>query len=133
MGFVRPGVRVCLSSGIKKATVLTAAVSSALQGVRPTTRPAVAFLISTLLSMDEPQPKEFYRFTIPAGQIETFQVSPEIVAAVEAELGPPDPDIWCSCNNSQVSVGFCDDYECDCGIEKHHYHCTACGGLYQIG
>jgi hypothetical protein len=83
--------------------------------------------------MDESQPKEFYRFTIPADQIETVQVSPEIVAAVESELGSPDPDIWCCCNNSQVSVEFRDDYECDCGIEKHHYHCTACGGVYQIG
>jgi hypothetical protein len=80
-----------------------------------------------------PHADDFYRVRIPAGEWQSVPVDPEIVAAVEAELGPTDPEIWCSCNDDRVSVDFRDDEECDCGIEKHHYHCTACGGLYQIG
>ena len=25
------------------------------------------------------------------------------------------------------------DNTCQCGIEKHHYHCGVCGGVTQIG
>jgi hypothetical protein len=71
--------------------------------------------------------------TIPADCCEVIEVSPEIMATVEAEFGPPDPSIWCNWKDSSVPVDFRDDNECDCGVEKHHYHCTVCGGVWQIG
>ena len=39
---------------------------------------------------------------------------------------------WCQCDEPGES-DFKDDGECSCGVEKHHYHCTACGKLTQIG
>jgi hypothetical protein len=85
--------------------------------------------------MSNSQREKFYRVIIPADACEVITVSPEIVAAVEAECGPLSQwdDLWCKCEDEQVSVDFRDDNECDCGVEKHHYHCTVCGGIRQIG
>lgn len=74
-----------------------------------------------------------YRVTFPAGSYKEFEVSPEIVAAVRAECGPCDDDIWCECDDPHETFDYRADDECECGVEKHHYHCRACGGVFQIG
>ena len=40
--------------------------------------------------------------------------------------------LWCSCGNPSGDVYFHDDGECpDC--RKHHYHCSDCGKIVQVG
>ena len=53
-------------------------------------------------------------------------------AELEASLKAAQEFEWCDCGKSTDS-DFRDDDECDCGIEKHHYHCTNCGHVSQIG
>ena len=75
-----------------------------------------------------------YRVTIKPGAYQEIEVSPEIVAAVRAECGPGEDEIvWCECDDQHETVDCRDDGECDCGVDKHHYHCRACGGVFQIG
>jgi len=44
---------------------------------------------------------------------------------------------WCECDNGEPKIGendlFADDGTCNCGMQKHHYHCRTCLGLTQIG
>jgi len=41
---------------------------------------------------------------------------------------------WCKCDGSDIhKVIFGGDDECPCKVEKHHYHCHACGCIVQIG
>ena len=42
-------------------------------------------------------------------------------------------NMWCTCKKPSDDIYFMDDGECDCGIEKHHYHCSICDGITQIG
>lgn len=40
--------------------------------------------------------------------------------------------LWCSCGNPSKDVEFYDDGECtDC--DKHHYHCSDCRKIVQVG
>ena len=39
----------------------------------------------------------------------------------------------CSICNDMINPIFKNDGECTCGINKHHYHCSSCGCLTQIG
>jgi hypothetical protein len=76
----------------------------------------------------------FIRVEIPEGAFQVVEVSPETIAEIEAN-GPMNQwdHLWCKCEQSDVPVDFRDDFECDCGVDKHHYHCTICGGIWQIG
>ncbi len=40
---------------------------------------------------------------------------------------------WCECGNPSGRTRFYDDGECDCGCVKHHYHCSDCNKITQIG
>jgi len=40
--------------------------------------------------------------------------------------------LMCGCNNSKSGI-YIGDGQCDCGVHKHHYHCTSCGKITQIG
>lgn len=45
---------------------------------------------------------------------------------------------WCKCDENSSDKCFTrstyfGDGECDCGVEKHHYHGGVCGGITQIG
>ena len=40
---------------------------------------------------------------------------------------------WCRCGEEEGEWIFLDDGECECGIHKHHYHCSRCGKVLQVG
>ena len=40
---------------------------------------------------------------------------------------------WCRCKTLRPDSVFLPDFVCPCGIDKHHYHCPACGGVSQVG
>jgi len=41
---------------------------------------------------------------------------------------------WCECKEEGPSTWlFMDDNACECGVQKHHYHCTVCGKVKQVG
>ena len=43
---------------------------------------------------------------------------------------------WCECGHHDKMENiptYFEDGKCDCGINKHHYHCTECGKVVQIG
>ena len=44
---------------------------------------------------------------------------------------------WCECNAVEPeNVGdiiYASDNQCICGVGKHHYHCSTCGGIDQVG
>ena len=52
-------------------------------------------------------------------------------------------DQWCKCfeddhlrsrkTNGLITEDFSDDGQCSCGVNKHHYHCSHCGLITQIG
>jgi len=39
---------------------------------------------------------------------------------------------WCKCDVNDNAIFF-DDDKCSCGCKRHHYHCSKCGGITQIG
>jgi len=39
---------------------------------------------------------------------------------------------WCTCGASDNEIPMGDN-ECSCGIARHHYHCSKCGGTSQVG
>lgn len=43
------------------------------------------------------------------------------------------PDIWCHCDGGPDDPFYAPDHWCQCGIEKHHWHCQQCKRLAQIG
>lgn len=44
-----------------------------------------------------------------------------------------DPTDECeNCETMEFTV-FADDGECECGVHKHHYHCSVCGKIVQVG
>jgi len=56
---------------------------------------------------------------------------------------------WCECNAvepenvGEITFGgslktthdiiYASDNQCICGVGKHHYHCSTCGGIDQVG
>lgn len=63
-------------------------------------------------------------------EIEIYLHDPDAQPRWEGEAR----DEWCDCDDANPrDVIYRDDGECDCGIEKHHYHCPHCGGVTQIG
>jgi len=43
---------------------------------------------------------------------------------------------WCECEDSKKcfeNATYKDNFICDCGIDKHHYHGSVCGKIVQIG
>ena len=42
---------------------------------------------------------------------------------------------WCECKspNEDGDVIYASDNQCICGVGKHHYHCSTCGGIEQVG
>ena len=41
---------------------------------------------------------------------------------------------WCECKSSnEGDVIYASDNQCICGVGKHHYHCSGCGAIEQIG
>ena len=42
---------------------------------------------------------------------------------------------WCECDEKVRARGseYSEDGYCECGVEKHHYHCLSCRKLTQIG
>jgi hypothetical protein len=38
---------------------------------------------------------------------------------------------WCECDFDEF-LCYPEDGECDCGVHKHHVHCT-CGKISQVG
>lgn len=55
-------------------------------------------------------------------------VTPELKEAIEESANI----VWCQCEDKTRVKLFCDG-ECKCPIHKHHYHCTTCGNVVQIG
>ena len=52
------------------------------------------------------------------------------------KIEPEELELWCECDKEDDSKWeqseYYEDGACDCGIHKHHYHCS-CGGVLQIG
>jgi len=41
---------------------------------------------------------------------------------------------FCTCEFGKTATGeFVDDDQCTCGVKRHHYHCTHCGCVTQVG
>jgi hypothetical protein len=41
---------------------------------------------------------------------------------------------WCECKDpKEGNAVYADDNTCKCGINKHHWHCTVCGKVIQVG
>ena len=41
---------------------------------------------------------------------------------------------WCKVeSHDSDEIIYAEDNTCSCGIGKHHYHCSICGGVNQIG
>lgn len=40
---------------------------------------------------------------------------------------------WCECPDVSDETIYMPDNVCPCGVDKHHYHCTTCMGIYQVG
>jgi len=41
---------------------------------------------------------------------------------------------WCEDEKHSLEGSiYCPDNSCRCGVDKHHYHCTDCGGISQVG
>lgn len=44
---------------------------------------------------------------------------------------------WCDCQDKQAAwdapSAYMPDNMCPCGVGKHHYHCSICHGILQIG
>ncbi len=45
----------------------------------------------------------------------------------------PPRAVWCECSKVFDDPFYMPDNTCVCGVEKHHYHCTTCKGIVQIG
>lgn len=39
----------------------------------------------------------------------------------------------CTCEDEVPDAFYVADGQCECGIQKHHYHCRRCGKIQQIG
>lgn len=61
-----------------------------------------------------------------------FVAEEPVTMFVDEELLKPDPNFnWCKCEDPDFGR-FCKDGTCeDC--YKHHYHCSHCDGIMQIG
>ena len=40
---------------------------------------------------------------------------------------------WCTCGNPSDLHSYFGDGVCSCGCHKHHYHCSNCGKITQVG
>ena len=43
---------------------------------------------------------------------------------------------WCKCVHTDESYSpaiYATDNSCSCGVGKHHYHCSKCGAIEQVG
>ena len=63
----------------------------------------------------------------------------QLRAVAELENPQPTPDGtelhkgWCVCGDKENWGPYVGDGQCECGINKHHYHCNTCGGVLQVG
>ena len=58
-----------------------------------------------------------------------LELDDEFVKGLQEEANQID---WCECDNPDFGH-YWNDGECDCGIYKHHIHCSNCGCVMQIG
>lgn len=42
-------------------------------------------------------------------------------------------DEWCECEHGFDDPIYMPDDCCPCGEDKHHYHCSTCKGISQVG
>jgi len=40
---------------------------------------------------------------------------------------------WCECPDDPEQTIYMPDNVCPCGVDKHHYHCVTCKGIWQVG
>jgi hypothetical protein len=40
---------------------------------------------------------------------------------------------WCKCGGTFNNAILRDGDNCSCGIKKHHWHCSTCGRVLQVG